>query len=51
MRQSVLWDKLAEQAFRLLDIFRRRYYEPKFLPVLISREALKSLMETSAPPD
>ena len=29
-RRSVLWEKLAEQAFRELDIFRRRFYKPIF---------------------
>ena len=51
MRCSVLWEKLAGQAFRELDIFRRRFYEPKFLHLLISREALKSLVVTTAPRD
>ena len=46
MRHSVLWNKLAEQAFRRLDIFKR-FYEPNFLHLLISRKALKPLMETS----
>ena len=31
MRHSVFWEKLAEQAFRLLDISRRRFYESNFL--------------------
>ena len=45
MRQG----KLAEQAFRELYIFRRSFYEPSFLHLLISRKALRSLMETPAP--
>ena len=48
MRHSVLWGKLAEQAFRWLDLFRRRCYELKFLHLLIPRETLMSLMVTSA---
>ena len=31
--------------------FRRRFYKPKFLRLLICRKALKSLTETSAPHD
>ena len=50
MRHSVLWEKLAEQAFRYIDIFRR-FYEPSFLHLLISRKTLKSLTETSTPRD
>ena len=30
VRHSVFWEKLAEQAFRLLDIFRGRFYESNF---------------------
>ena len=51
MRHSVLWEKVAEQAFRELDIFRRRFYEPNFLHLLKSRKALKSLTGISAPCD
>jgi len=29
-RHSVLWEQLAEQAFRELDTLRRTLYEPKF---------------------
>ena len=47
----MLWEKRAEQAFRELDIFRRKLYEPNFLHPLIPRKALKSLRETSAPCD
>ena len=43
---SVLWEKLAEQTFTQLDIFRR-FYEPKFLNLLRSGRALTSLTETS----
>ena len=50
MRHSVLWEKLAEQAFREL-FFGRRLYEPNFLHLLITRRALESLMETSASRD
>ena len=28
MRHSVLWEKVAEQIFRQLDIFRSRFYKP-----------------------
>ena len=48
MRHSVLWGKLAEQAFRELDLFRRRSYEFQFLHLLIPRKTLTSLMVTSA---
>ena len=34
-----------------INIFKRRFYEPNFLHLLISRKALKSLTETSAPHD
>ena len=47
---TLLWEKLAEQVFRWLDIFRR-FYEPNFLYLLISRKALKLLTKTSAPGD
>ena len=47
---TLLQDKLAEQAFGQLDIFRR-FYKPSVLHLLTSRKALKSLMETSAPGD
>lgn len=47
-RHSVLWEKLEEQAFRKWAMFKRGFYEPKFLHILISREALKSLTVTSA---
>ena len=50
MRHSVLQEKLAEQAFRQLDIFRRRFYEPSFLHLLI-RKALELVTMTSAPRD
>ena len=33
------------------DIFKRRFYEPTFLHLLLSRKVLKSLMEASAPCD
>ena len=46
MRLSVLWEKLAEQVFRWLDIFVNQ-----FLFLLISRKAPKSFMVTSAPHD
>ena len=45
----MLWEKVAEEAFRELDIFRRNFYEPNFLQLLITRKALTSLMETSVP--
>ena len=48
MRHSVLWEKLAEQAFRQLDPFRSRFYEFQFLQLLIPRETLTLLMVTSA---
>ena len=48
MRNSVLWKKLAEQAFRWLDILRRRFYESQFLHLHVPRETLTSLMVTSA---
>ena len=44
----MLWEKLAEQGFRKLDLFRRRFYDSQFLHLLIPRETLTSLMETSA---
>lgn len=44
-----LWEELAEQAFRWLGGLRRGLYEPKSLHLLLSREALKPLMVTSAP--
>lgn len=40
VRHSVLWDKLAAQAFQI-DIFRGRFYEPSFLHLLISRKSTK----------
>ena len=40
----MLWEKLAEQAFRELDIFRRRFYESQFLHLLMPRERLTSLL-------
>ena len=43
----MLWGKLAEQAFRYLDFFRRRFYESQFLHLLIPRETLSSLMVMS----
>ena len=48
MRHSVLWEKLAEQAFRQLDLFQRRFYESQFLHLLIPRETLMPLMVKSA---
>ena len=48
MRHSVLWEKLAEQAFRQLDLFQRRFYESQFLHLLTPRETLTSLMVKSA---
>ena len=44
----MLWENLIEQAFRQLDLFRRRFYESQFLHLLIPRETLTSLMVTSA---
>ena len=44
----MLWGKLGEQAFRWLDLFRRRCYEFQFLHLLIPRETLTSLMVISA---
>ena len=43
----MLWEKLAEQT----GILRRTFYKPRFLHLLISRKALKSLTATSAPGD
>ena len=43
----MLWEKLAEQGFRKLDLFRRRFYESQFLH-LVPRETLTSLMVKSA---
>ena len=43
----MLLEKLAEQAFRQLDLFRR-FYEFQFLHLLIPRKTLMSLMVTSA---
>ena len=45
---TVLWEKLAEQAFWQLNLFRRRFYEFQFLHLLIPRKTLTSLMVTSA---
>ena len=47
-RYSVLWGKLAEQAFRELDIFRRRFYESQLLHLLIRREKLTSLLTVTS---
>ena len=44
----MLWEKLAEQAFRQLDLFQRRFYESQFLHLLTPRETLTSLMVKSA---
>ena len=44
----MLWEKLAEQGFRKLDLFRRRFYESQFLHLLILRKTLMSLMVNSA---
>ena len=41
MRHSVLWGKLAEQVFRYLGIFGRRFLWAQFWPLLKSRKALK----------
>lgn len=46
----MLWEKLAERAFRELGVFRR-FYESSFFHLLISRGALSSLTETTGPPD
>ena len=43
----MLWEKLAKQAFRELDLFKR-FYESQFLHRLIPRETLTSLMVPSA---
>ena len=51
MRHSVLWEKLAEQVFRQLDIFRSQFYEPKSCYLFIYRKALKSSMMMTAPCD
>ena len=48
MRHSVLWEKLAEQSFRQLDPFKRRFHEFQFLHLLIPRETQTSLIVTSA---
>ena len=48
MRHSVLWEKLAEQVFKTLDIFRRKFYEPQFLHLLLPKETLTSITVTSA---
>ena len=47
MRHSMLWEKLAKQAFRELDLFKI-FYESQFLHLLIPRETLTSLMVPSA---
>ena len=44
-RDTVLWEKLAEQAFT--ELVSEEFDEPNFLHHLISRKALKSWMETS----
>ena len=48
MRQSVLWEKLAEQVFKTLDIFRRKISEPQILHLLLPKETLTSITVTSA---
>ena len=48
MGHSMLWEKLAKQAFRWLYFFRRRFYESQFLHLLIPRETLTSLTVKSA---
>ena len=48
-RHPVLWEKPTEWAFRKVSIFRRNFYDPVILHVLIPRKAPKSVMETSAP--
>ena len=40
----MLWEKLAEQT----GILRRTFYKPRFLHLLISRKALKSLTVSTA---
>ena len=54
MRHSVLQVKLAEQALRELDIFLGEDFMRPIAYVrltLVSRKALKSLAETTAPHD
>ena len=41
-------EKMAEQAFRRLDVFREDFHEPRFLPLLTPWEALKSVTVTTA---
>ena len=48
MRHSMLWEKLVVQAFRELNLFRRRFYESQLFHLLIPRETLTSLMVTLA---
>ena len=48
MRHSVFWEKTGRIGLQI-GIFRRRFYEPNFLYLLISRKALKSLMVTYVP--
>ena len=48
MRHYGLWEKLAEQVFKTLDIFRRKFYEPQFLHLLLPKETLTSITVTSA---
>ena len=48
MRHSVLYKKLTQQAFKQLNLFKKRFYESQFLHLLIPRETLTSLMVKSA---
>ena len=48
MRHSVLYKKLTQQAFKQLNLFKKRFYESQFLHLLIPRKILMSLMVKSA---
>ena len=48
MRHSVLYKKLTQQAFKQLNLFKKRFYESQFLHLLIPRETLTSLTVKSA---
>ena len=42
---------MDRSGLRIVDHFRRKFYEPNFIPLLTSTKAVKSLTETSAPHD
>lgn len=50
MTHCVLWKKTGRRWLQI-GTFRKRFYKPNFLCLLMSRKALTSLMITSAPHD